>query len=1111
MLMRKLLTLALAFGLGISANAQDTSGWKEGDDVTTLLNWKATLSADEDISNPAWKGFDYASSDTRWEFNGVASSSYAGAWGVYNIEQWNVYQEFTIPAGFYTVTVQACYREGDAGVSFQNWCNGTPTQNAYLYVQVGEKRYEKKIMSLWGSKQLDQLFEASDWQNDQHRQNAKDGVWYWAPSCHNGFFAYYENGNYGQNDVFFVVPEEMTIRVGIDKPTAQAQDQVWWENWKMTYDGEYDKERADAIVAYTNFTNLKIEAEKIKDNILDSYTSLGSLMQDDLMGIEPDEDNLEEINAAIQQVNDLVAKYQVANVKVGSMEYVLTTCQGLVQVTDYPAKAELEAAITQAQNALLAGSDDSHPIFESVDDYLKAASDLANARVNYVMSKGKGDDGAWDMTYAMSCPWFVNQEYTPTFRDGEYKYPQEIEEVWNSGHKDDEWNTEVGTNAYKDDKDQFLPAISDKVKYTTSQEAENRWIFINNFNGWIGGMKPEIQWLKGYTGIHTGWSAGPNTGDLLVQQVVTNLPDGYYTVEGRAFLCANEGSYEDTDQYVFLKQGDKMARSDRNPRSIGYWEGWGRDMWSVLNIPFTYVTGGTVTIGYRSNSWSAVTGVVLKYYGEEIDFTGVLSKQIDELKADAEGRLFWKGDVAEFNAIMDKIALPVTGLEAYTAATEIISEAKSFLNTAAPAESGYNVPDKYLALQANYGETTPQYAILTPAISYAFAVGEGETDTYRMIDEVGKVYNAYESYLRTYDKALSFNTDKLNALLAEQAEALKAGYSDIETLNAYEKALAAPINEAIFAERGADKATEGNPVNVSDLLTNPDFAQGPTTGWTCDGATPSVNTYGRQNAEIWNASPFDLYQEVKNLPEGVYELRVRALYRDAGDVGNATSGPYYNWFYAAKEDINAWENHNAVLYMNNGEIERNNYIKSVCDGKWTTPSFTQWWNMKDAKEEYQNLGFMVDWDGTVAIYEDGPFIDEDVKLEGLINIDLDNPAYPFDTRVQDGDNVYYYPSSMGGFLFRTQSDPTAYCNSVQIFVPQGGDLKLGIRKDAAIGSDWVIMDDFELYYLGKSLTTGIENVASEKVEKEIYNLAGQRLNAPQKGINIINGKKVLIK
>lgn len=1116
--MKRFLTAVLALSLGLYASAQDTSSWTEGQDVTKELSWKATYSDEEDITNPAWQGFDYATSDTRWEFNGVAGASVVGAWGVYNVEQWDVYQEFTMPAGMYTVKVQACYREGDANVSFKNWDAGTPTQNAYLYIQAGDLYLDTKIMSLFGSAQTEQLYFYDGWQNDQKQYSSSKGETFYAPSCHDGFCAYRDNGNYAQNEVFFYVPEEMTVRIGIKKPVAQAQDQVWWDNWKMIYEGVYDPDQAKLIVANLNFNNTKFAAEAIKDGIMDKFTALGSLMQDDLMEIEPDPTNYDEIIAATQQVNDLVAKYQTANVKVGSMAYVLTTCEGLVESTDFPAKAELQAAINQAHNALLAGTSDDYPAFESVDDYLKAASDLANARVNYVMSKGQGEDGAIDMTLAMSCPWFVNQEYTPTFRDGEYKFPQDVEEEWNSSHKQDEWNTEVSTNQWYDDpadlpdeEKHYLRAISDKVQYTTSADAENRWVFINNFNGWIGGMKANCQWLKGYVGLCTGWSAGPNTGDLLVQQYVTNLPDGYYTIEGRAFLCPNEGSWEDTDQYLYAEFGGQKVRSDKNPRGIGYWDGYGRDMWSVLNIPFTQIKGGNVTIGYRSNSWMAVTGVVLKYYGEEIDFTAVLTKDIDDLKAQAGEKLFWKGDIAGFNAILEKIQLPVTGLDAYTAANEIISEAKAYLNAAAAGESGYNTGEKYLTLQSNYESGSDQYAILEPAVAYAFNVGEGETDEYTMIADVNAVYNAYESYLRTFDKAKEKNTETLNTLLAEQSAALKAGYSNVETLNAYERALLAPINEAIFAELGANDATNENPVNVSALLVNPTFAEGPTTGWTCEGATPTINTYGRENAEIWNASPFDLYQIVKYLPQGTYELRARALYRDAGDVGSATSGPYYNWFYAAQENIEAWENHNAVLYMNNGDTERNNYIKSVCDGKWTEPSFTKWWNMQDAADEYRNMGYIVDWDSKVAIYEDGPFLTPDDEEVYRIDIDLEAPAYPFDTRVQDGENIYYYPSSMGGFMFRIQADPAAYCNSVQISVPAGGDLKVGIRKDAAIGSDWVIFDDFELWYLGKDLPESINGIANDSQEKVIYNLAGQRLNAPQKGINIINGKKVYVK
>jgi hypothetical protein len=53
---------------------------------------------------------------------------------------------------------------------------------------------------------------------------------------------------------------------------------------------------------------------------------------------------------------------------------------------------------------------------------------------------------------------------------------------------------------------------------------------------------------------------------------------------------------------------------------------------------------------------------------------------------------------------------------------------------------------------------------------------------------------------------------------------------------------------------------------------------------------------------------------------------------------------------------------------------------------------------------------------------------------------------------------------------------------------------------------------------GEQMTTSIDNVTmddsledSEHTIQGIFNLNGQRLNAPRKGINIINGKKVVIK
>ena len=72
----------------------------------------------------------------------------------------------------------------------------------------------------------------------------------------------------------------------------------------------------------------------------------------------------------------------------------------------------------------------------------------------------------------------------------------------------------------------------------------------------------------------------------------------------------------------------------------------------------------------------------------------------------------------------------------------------------------------------------------------------------------------------------------------------------------------------------------------------------------------------------------------------------------------------------------------------------------------------------------------------------------------------------------------------------------------------------GVRKGS-----WIVADNFRLKYYGNGeQPTGIETV-TVKTDGEttttaspiIFNLAGQRLSSPRKGINIINGKKIVMK
>ena len=74
-----------------------------------------------------------------------------------------------------------------------------------------------------------------------------------------------------------------------------------------------------------------------------------------------------------------------------------------------------------------------------------------------------------------------------------------------------------------------------------------------------------------------------------------------------------------------------------------------------------------------------------------------------------------------------------------------------------------------------------------------------------------------------------------------------------------------------------------------------------------------------------------------------------------------------------------------------------------------------------------------------------------------------------------------------------------------------GKLRVGLRKDTKVSSDWLIVDNFQLFYFGENSNhnasgdaMGIEDISSENVAKvEFYNLNGNKLNSAVKGVNIM--------
>jgi myo-inositol-hexaphosphate 3-phosphohydrolase len=57
-----------------------------------------------------------------------------------------------------------------------------------------------------------------------------------------------------------------------------------------------------------------------------------------------------------------------------------------------------------------------------------------------------------------------------------------------------------------------------------------------------------------------------------------------------------------------------------------------------------------------------------------------------------------------------------------------------------------------------------------------------------------------------------------------------------------------------------------------------------------------------------------------------------------------------------------------------------------------------------------------------------------------------------------------------------------------------------------------MFDNWKLFYLGKDTPEAINEIAGEKnAVKAVFNLAGQQMNGLQKGLNIVDGKKVFVK
>ena len=1116
--MKKFLLTASMLIMGVVATFAQK--WEVGQEITNEIGW-GNLSF-ENSPMDFWKV----------EASGSPTTT-GGAFEAYDNDKVDLYQYVKLPAGMYKVVCQGYYRGGNSGSDdptaalaegqcAYNWSNRDNwVDNAFLSVYNGVYNEDKGTFipnHQFKTPLMPRLFEGQTTQVFDEGSEHPDGwnksdyfytdLGCYGPTSFPGSCAWFQAGKYmpyedddvKYNTVTFFLTEEGYVKVGVVKNTKINQDSFFATNFKMYYMGEAGE--AAALLA------LQDDVEALYEQLVDLRDNgvgfLKGKLEDEIMLYEmaysADAYSLdkEEATEAKAKLSELLIGATTAKGDLASLEGAISSIEALISTTDYSGKADLTTALEAAKSSI---SD--NYVYEGKEDwdtYQVLRDALYAARLDYLKSSPRLEDGSWDFTAFINYHWFCNPEYEPSWDAETNSW------VPNQAALDLGWSE-------KDDVDGTGADIASMVKLGTDQTVIGEWYRVNT--GLVVYWNDNLPCVKKWDMPH------PEDDVREVAQKLVGIPNGFYKLKALGQTWSN-----DWDQgeklckcRIYAKSGDMVSESPY--LELGGW--WGKDInqWKELETDFVEVKNNELIIAGHDNGFIAWTNFRLFYYGETPDFNALISPMLTNAQK-AAAALAWAGDQKNAEDILKKVPANIENNEAFVAAVEIINQANDYINKANAAVNNWNGIQNFSQLSAKYDEGSVEASIIATALDATMELGEGDNDVYEAAIANNEQYNAYASYMGYREAIGEFIKNPLVAPVVEEQNAyLTKTFATPEKLDEFKKAIGVPYNQAKFAADGIDKATLDNAKDATFLLINPTFDEGCEKGWTVVGTGAATNNEysfddegNNTNAELWNRPEFTFSQTVNGLPAGTYEFRVRALYRDGGGV-DKNMVDAYNAAGGEKE----WAKHNAVLFAKSSDNEWDSYIKAIESLKATENSFTQCgtnWETDelDGSKYPTAIRFM---NGT---------IDEADQKDGVTYSGTNEGDYPFDIKLSLGmdeetltETVYYYPSSMQGFYAACKKDPTAYANSVIFYLSEAGNVELGIRKDAAIGNDWVIMDDFELYYLGKEAPTAIDEVAGAEEGQgavEYYSINGVKLSAPQQGINIVkyaNGqvKKVFIK
>lgn len=1170
--MRKIYTLLLALVASMTAFAQnpDPSKWQKGQNVVADLGmgdvnpteaWTTKsnggTAGQEGNYGQYWKGvgqkffFDYIDPNDAMYGDHEKGNTCMGYYGDGRVsgENPDVYQVVKFPAGYYTIRVQACYRDASGQQTtdcFNAWKKGQSKKNAWAYVETYAdeasategaepvRSFTKAIRHIFDIKCSESLCSwtpnGDDWRNDgsfimiEQEINDRGKVvevekTYYYPRSIIGA-SYYFQKDYYWNEFKVLLEKDTYVRIGYRKTDYVTEDWLALSEWQVIFNDAYTEE-AQVDFAATEYETETAELEQWEDKFstatFDGFdkaftTAISDKINDDRMTAEMTFSQVEgqELLDFIKDLKQKNLDYEELYQYLGHLSFVLAKSKTLMENTNYPGKAAFQIAYN---NILSKINGCSTADFEETTPYdfcMKYFNELADARGDYLDTQKADENGAKDFSAVINHPWFVNDQYEPTQNeDGEWTIKEET------------WQNAVGGGDAN---------YSDKLKYTENEEEKTRTDIASDVSIVLNDENVKNQWFqriryegktnglymyyddRGLIGAADTWHASKFTsGSMDVCQNIVGLPSGYYSLKA---LVRGWGEGNGNFHNIFMENtdGDVM----KSPMATADDSGW-----QEVTTGIIHVSDRQLLIGGQSDYQAHYTGFRLLFYGEEPPVENLLKQEIAEVKTAAEALTF-EGDKTTVNALIDKCKEPFT-IENFDEYRGYLDEARKYTNAAVKEYNNLKAIDTYTTIANSY--QAPGVAeIIAPAQEAAISLGDGANDTYKDIDPANKLADKYNDYIKVYVEAGSFNDASINATLAEQKTVLAAGVSTIETLEKYMASLNTPMNIDRMKDLGAENATEAAPVDITSMLVNPNFdmhqvdgnwveilkvngetwERGYADGWQGLG----INTYdqtmqlSRGHCELWNSGTGEFYQELVGLPAGKYRISCLAVYRDA-DITEESVAAF---------EANG-ESHNAEIYAKTQSSEASEYIKAQASLKGDADSFTEVVRGYEIDEETNkpyvtNVTVLGDEENTEKY---GQLVTE---LEGWTHVTVDaEDRSPFDKII----NGSYYPNSLYGIYQWFVKSPEKVTNTVTIEVKNGETLRLGLRKPSSVTNDCLTFDDFKLEYLTgdtfKNVATGIEEVGAEKAAQSVlYNTAGQVVDSSYKGIVITSdGKKFIQK